>query len=173
MEAKARATGQDCAMNNEPHQALIALSRTDTFAYLASLSASIDRSSDTYVPRHYREALQHLDLWNGPMKAKLDILEKKGVWELVDKTSVPMGKKVINCMTVNGHYTTTNTYGNDILGISSSKEEAERSKKELMEHFKAKDLGELEHLLGMRIKHNKPTGLISLSQCTYLKRVLK
>ncbi|KAG6863829.1 hypothetical protein C0991_002822 [Blastosporella zonata] len=53
------------------------------------------------------------------------------------------------------------------------KEEAEVAKRELMDRFEAKDLGEPEHLLGMRIKCNEATQSVHLSQCTYLKRILK
>ncbi|KAG6863830.1 hypothetical protein C0991_002823, partial [Blastosporella zonata] len=97
-EATARDAGEEWATNNEPHQALNALSDTHTFAYLTLLNANVDKSSDSYIPRHYGKALQCLNLWREPMDSKLDILKKKGVWDLVDKASVPSGKKAINCM---------------------------------------------------------------------------
>ncbi|KAG6863320.1 hypothetical protein C0991_006750 [Blastosporella zonata] len=99
-EAKARAAEEEWATSDEPHQALTTLTKSETSAYLASMNANIDKSSDSYIPRHYGKALQRLDLWKEPMETELDVLEKRKVWKLVDETSVPADKKVINCMWV-------------------------------------------------------------------------
>ncbi|KAG6841700.1 hypothetical protein C0991_007971 [Blastosporella zonata] len=50
--------------------------------HLMSLAANVNKSSNSYIPKHYGEALQQLDLWHEHMDMKLSMLEKKKVWKL-------------------------------------------------------------------------------------------
>jgi Reverse transcriptase (RNA-dependent DNA polymerase) len=61
----------------------------------------------------------------------------------------------------------------DTTGISLSHEEAGRAKDELGWHYKVKDLGEADMILGIYVERNRDAGTISISQCAYLKQVLK
>ncbi|GLB45566.1 putative reverse transcriptase (RNA-dependent DNA polymerase) [Lyophyllum shimeji] len=94
IEDAARTAGEDWATNTKRPHALMA---DDVFAFLASLSTAGSPLTDDYVPRHYGEAMQRPDLWVPPMEAELAILQQRGVFKLVDASSVPAGKKVIRC----------------------------------------------------------------------------
>ena len=72
-----------------------------------------------------------------------------------------------------GNVTITSTYTDDMTGISSSHEEAERAKDKLGWHYDVKDLGEANMILGIHVEHNRNAGTISISQHAYLKQVLK
>ena len=43
----------------------------------------------------------------------------------------------------------------------------------LFNHFDMKDLGEASYVLGIQILHERPSGILRLSQQTYIKRILK
>ena len=60
-----------------------------------------------------------------------------------------------------------------MTGISSSREEVERAKDELGWHYKVKDLGEANMILGIHVERNRDTRMILISQCAYLEWVLK
>ena len=69
--------------------------------------------------------------------------------------------------------TITSTYMDDTMGISLSREEAERAKEELGWHYEVKDLGEADMILGIHIEQDRPARTISISQQAYLERILK
>lgn len=69
--------------------------------------------------------------------------------------------------------TITNTFNDNIFGLSSTKSGAAQAKAELARIYEVKDLGEPSFILGMAISHNPSTGSISLSQKAYLTRVLE
>lgn len=69
--------------------------------------------------------------------------------------------------------TITSTYTDDVTGVSSSTEEADRAKMELGAKYDMKDLGDLDFVLGIKIFHNPVDKSISLSQRAYSERVLK
>ena len=69
--------------------------------------------------------------------------------------------------------TITSTYTNDMTGISSSKQEAERAKEELGWMYETKDLGDANLVLGIRIDRDRDAGMISISQRAYLEWVLE
>jgi hypothetical protein len=79
----------------------------------------------------------------------------------------------IRIRTRGGETTVTGTYTDDVSGISSSPEEAVRAKAELGAKYDARDLGELEKTLGIKIDHDPLTGAISISQRAYAERVLQ
>ena len=72
-----------------------------------------------------------------------------------------------------GNITITSTYTDDTTGISLSHEEAERAKDELGWRYEVKDLGEADMILGIHVECNRDARTISISQCAYLKWVLK
>lgn len=67
----------------------------------------------------------------------------------------------------------TSTYTDDMTGISTTREGAERAKAELGRRFQTKDLGEASLVLGIKIERDREAGTISISQCTYLECVLE
>lgn len=74
---------------------------------------------------------------------------------------------------INGEHTITSTYTDDIFGASSTKEEAEKAKKEFEACFEIKDVGDQGYILGIRVEKDEETGAISLSQEAYLRRILE
>lgn len=64
-------------------------------------------------------------------------------------------------------------YVDDILIITSLKNEEERIVKMLNEHFKMKDLGEATSVLGVKINRNRKFGTISISQERYINDMLE
>ena len=73
----------------------------------------------------------------------------------------------------NANTTITSTYTDDTTGISSSPEKAEGVKDELRWHYEIKDLGEANMILGIHVECNRQAGTILISQCAYLKQILK
>jgi hypothetical protein len=65
-------------------------------------------------------------------------------------------------------HTITSTYTDDIFGTSSTKEGAERVKKEIEACFEIKDVEDLGVILGIWVEKEKEMGAISLSQEAYL-----
>ena len=43
----------------------------------------------------------------------------------------------------------------------------------MFNHFDKKDLGEASYVLGIQILHDRPNGIMRLSQQTYIERILK
>lgn len=74
---------------------------------------------------------------------------------------------------VNGELTVTSTYTDDVTGLSTTEEGALAAKKELGEKYELKDLGHAKFVLGIQIERDKITSTVSLSQSTYLTRVLE
>ena len=75
---------------------------------------------------------------------------------------------------VNGNeFTVTSTYTDDVFGASSMEEGVAKAKEEIEKCFEIKDVGELGYILGICIDRDKGMGMISLSQSTYLQRVLE
>ena len=66
------------------------------FAYLSSLDNATEYAN-TAAPRLYVEAMVRPDLWQLAMEEELDIMHERGVFELVDKASVPKSKNVVRC----------------------------------------------------------------------------
>ncbi|GJP83973.1 hypothetical protein CLOP_g14071 [Closterium sp. NIES-67] len=64
-------------------------------------------------------------------------------------------------------------YVDDMILITADSAELERVKRELGSRLKCKDLGELQHYLGMEITRNRAARTISLSQGHYLQQVLE
>ena len=69
--------------------------------------------------------------------------------------------------------TITSTYTNDMTGISSLKQEAERAKEELGWTYETKDLGDANLVLRIQIDRDRDAGTISISQHVYLEQVLQ
>ncbi|KAI3635902.1 hypothetical protein MIR68_006540 [Amoeboaphelidium protococcarum] len=63
-------------------------------------------------------------------------------------------------------------YVDDVLIVCKSREEMDVIKVELSSKFDMKDLGKLEHIVGIRIRRDRIKKLISLDQSAYLERVL-
>ena len=72
-----------------------------------------------------------------------------------------------------GNITITSTYINDMTGISSSRQEAERAKEELGWTCETKYLGDANLVLGIQIDRDRDAGTISISQHVYLEQVLQ
>ncbi|GJP55832.1 hypothetical protein CLOM_g14857, partial [Closterium sp. NIES-68] len=64
-------------------------------------------------------------------------------------------------------------YVDDMILITADSAELERVKRELGSRLKCKDLGELQHYLGMEITRDRAARTISLSQGHYLQQVLE
>ena len=100
-------------------------------------------------------------------------------WHMLDQDMKRLGYKrsntdqLVRSRDRNREKTVTSTYTDDMSGMSSSKEEAERAWVELGEKFEIKDLGEIRFVLGIHITRNREKRLIVLDQEEYLKRTLK
>ncbi len=70
-----------------------------------------------------------------------------------------------------GDYTITDTYTDDVWGMSSTKEEASHWKGELEEKWDLTDMGENHYFLGMRIDQDLEAGMISFSQRPYWENI--
>ena len=78
--------------------------------------------------------------------------------------------------TVTGHWgraQITNTFTDNVFGVSTMAEGAKAAKSELVSAYRIKDLGDPTLIPGMTIKCNPTTGSISLSQSIYLKCVIE
>jgi len=58
---------------------------------------------DLRVPATYAEAMWHPDLWEGPIRDKLENLHSRGVFHVVKESSMLAGKKAIGCRWVFAH----------------------------------------------------------------------
>lgn len=74
---------------------------------------------------------------------------------------------------IGGVQTITSTYTDDIFGMSSTKEGAERAKEEIKACFEIKDVGDLGYILGIQVEKEETMGAISLSQEAYIRRILE
>ena len=71
--------------------------------------------------------------------------------------------------TLSTHRQRDHDHKDDMTGISSMKEGAEKAKAELGQRYKMRDLGEASLVLEIKIERDREAGMISISQCTYLK----
>ncbi|KAF5374517.1 hypothetical protein D9615_009035 [Tricholomella constricta] len=69
--------------------------------------------------------------------------------------------------------TVTCTYTDDVIGISSTADGAATARKEFGEKYEVKDLGDIEMVLGIRVKRDRTKRELTLDQEEYLKRVLE
>ena len=72
----------------------------------------------------------------------------------------------------NGNYTLTNTYTDDVFGVSNSDKEEKKRKDEIGKLWKIKDVGENEFFLGMCVQQDLTSGKIQLTQRPYWELVL-
>ena len=64
-------------------------------------------------------------------------------------------------------------YVDDILLTSNDTGLLIETKQLLFSHFDIKDLGEASYVLGIQILQDRPSGILRLSQQTYIERILK
>lgn len=74
---------------------------------------------------------------------------------------------------VGNEHTIMDNYNDDVLGASTTVGRSQAAKKELGSKFEAKDMGELQYILGVRFDHDPTTSNIHLSQRAYLERMLE
>ena len=70
------------------------------------------------------------------------------------------------------NYTITSVYTDDIFGASNSDKEIEKRKGEISRVYEAKDVGENEYFLGMRVQQDLEAGVIRLTQRPYWEHVI-
>lgn len=73
----------------------------------------------------------------------------------------------------NNSLTLVTLYVDDFLILSDSNNETKHLKEHLNSEFKIKDLGNVKYFLGVRIKCNYETGIITLDQENYIEQILK
>ena len=64
-------------------------------------------------------------------------------------------------------------YVDVILLVANDIDLLVKTKQLLFSHFDIKDLGEASYVLGIHILHDRPSGILRLSQETYIERILK
>ena len=64
-------------------------------------------------------------------------------------------------------------YVNDILIDGSDKEYVSDIKAWLSSNFEMKDMGEVSYILGVKISRDRPRKVLSLSQETYIRKILE
>ena len=64
-------------------------------------------------------------------------------------------------------------YVDDILLATNDTDLLIETKQLLFSHFDKKDLGEASYVLGIQILHDRPNGILRLSQHKYIERILK
>ena len=64
-------------------------------------------------------------------------------------------------------------YVDDILLATNDIDLLIETKQLLFSHLDLKDLGEASYVLGIQILHDRPSGIMRLSQQTYIERILK
>ena len=64
-------------------------------------------------------------------------------------------------------------YVDDILLVTNDNDLLVEIKQLLFSHFDMKDLREASYVLGIQILHDRPSGILRLSQQTYIERILK
>ncbi|KAG5329694.1 hypothetical protein C0989_009370, partial [Termitomyces sp. Mn162] len=88
-KAAAQQAGEEWAEAEGTPEALL----TSTFAFLASTTLNSDYS----VPKSYWEAMKRPNLWVFAMEDELRVMKEKGIWEVVNISNVPSGKKMVDC----------------------------------------------------------------------------
>lgn len=66
------------------------------YAYLLSMMTSDGKGAD-YVPKMYQDTMKRPDLWVPAMEEELKMMDNRGVFELVEETSVLRGKNIVGC----------------------------------------------------------------------------
>ena len=64
-------------------------------------------------------------------------------------------------------------YVDDILLRANDTDLLVETKQLLFSHFDMKDLGEASYVLGIQILRDRPSGVLRLSQQTYIEHILK
>ena len=64
-------------------------------------------------------------------------------------------------------------YVNDVLLTANDTDLLIETKQLLFSHFDMKDLGEASYVLGIQILLDRPSGIMRLSQQTYIERIIK
>jgi len=64
-------------------------------------------------------------------------------------------------------------YIDDILLATNDLGLLHETKKFLSRNFEVKDMGEVSYVIGIEIFHNRSQGLLSLSQKTYINKILE
>lgn len=59
--------------------------------------SSADGDEDMQVPKMYMEAMRWPDLWQPVMDEELQMMEDRGVFELVNEGAVPEDKNIVGC----------------------------------------------------------------------------
>jgi len=72
----------------------------------------------------------------------------------------------------NDGYTLTDTYTDDIFGVSKTDKEAEMRKDEMGKEWEIKDVGVNKYFLGVRVQQDVDNGTIQLTQQPYWEHVL-
>ena len=130
------------------------------------------------------QATVYIELLDGAkVKGKVRILQKSlystmdGVanwWETLDRDMLELGycqsraDPLVHSRHVDDEITIMSTYTNNMTGISSTKEGAERVKAELGQRYKIKNLGEANLILGIKIERDREAGTLSISQHAYI-----
>jgi hypothetical protein len=71
-----------------------------------------------------------------------------------------------------GERTWITVWVDDLLILSTTRQEAERTREEIEKLFETKDLGEPRKIIGIEIKRDRQSGTISLSQRHYIESLL-
>ena len=64
-------------------------------------------------------------------------------------------------------------YVHDILLVTNDNDLLVETKQLLFSHFDMKDLREASYVLGIQILRDRPSGILRLSQQTYIERIMK
>ncbi|EDR06651.1 retrovirus-related pol polyprotein [Laccaria bicolor S238N-H82] len=125
------------------------------------------------VPGEERKVLRVVKTLYGMMQGGYDFqVEMSGAYESLGYYK-SLADPCVHSRTIEGVQTITSTYTDDIFGASSTKEGAERAKKEIEACFEIKDVGDLGYILGIHFEKDENTGAISLSQEAYIRRILE
>ncbi len=91
------------------------------------------------------------------------------VWD-ISKSFKEMGYQqlgvdpCVQVQDVNGEYTLTTTYTDDIYGVSSTKEGVKKAKREIAKRWEINDAEDYELFLGVTVDINNKLGDTSISQ---------
>lgn len=80
----ARGSGEDWATNARRPRAMVS-DFEELNAQLDGYLAFMATSTDSYVPKNYKEAMECPDLWRGPMEEEMAVMERMGVFKLVPR----------------------------------------------------------------------------------------
>ncbi|RVW24418.1 Retrovirus-related Pol polyprotein from transposon TNT 1-94 [Vitis vinifera] len=135
-------------------------------------------------PKTYKEAMASRDVafWKEAINDEMDSIMSNQTWELVD---LPPGSKPIGCKTTSirilfalasihnlfAHQMDVKTaFLNGDLNEEVYMEQPEETKRFLSSTFKMKDLGEVDTILGIKVKRN--SGGYALNQTHYIEKVV-